>query len=203
VYPEYWGFSWCRVSQGDADAALTQLGLSGSDLRPLQAWVEAEFERGGVGFPGVFLQYAVAVEFAERFMPNAPGVKLLGIGLPHDRVEAFLSEGRPGADEGAPGIYRAVESGAPLAGGGTPLGFEPLGYDHGGFHSFVCNSLEEDYSNELGLTLNEHGRFADLSACQRAVEYTCLDTTGAEPALWQPWLVIDYPHGRASDRELR
>jgi hypothetical protein len=73
------------------------------------------------------------------------------------------------------------------------LGFEPLGYDYGGFHSFICNSLEKDYSKDLHLPINEHGRFSELAACERAVEYTRLDSTGAEPALWQPWLVVEYP----------
>lgn len=197
LYPEYWAFSWCNSPQAEVDAAILQLGLGASELQPLQDWVEEQFERGGVGFPGVFLRYETALQFAARFLRTGTGIKLLGIGLPESYLEEFLSEARPGPAEGTPGVYQAVQSRAPLAEGGVPLGFEPLGYDNGGFHSFICNSLETDYSEKLKLAFNEHGRFAELAACERAVDYTRLESTGAEPALWQPWLVVEYPRTAA------
>lgn len=197
LYPEYWAFSWCKPPQDQIDAALQQLGLSPSDFQPLQEWVEQQFEQGAVGFPGVLLRLDVAHEFAASFLRAGPEIKLLGIGLGEAYVQEFLSEARPGPGEGSSGIYQAVESGAPLAAGGASLGFEPLGYDYGGFHSFICNSLEKDYSKDLHLPINEHGRFTELADCERAVEYTRLDTTGAEPALWQPWLIVEYPRAAA------
>lgn len=197
LYPEYWAFSWCKPPQDDIDAAIQRLGLAPADLQPLREWVEQQFEQGGVGFPGIFLRLEVARQFAASFLRAGPDIKLLGIALPQAYVPEFLAEARPGPGEGPPGIYQAVESGAPLAEGGTPLGFEPLGYDYGGFHSFICNSLENDYAEKLQLPINEHGRFTELAACERAVEYTRLDTTGAEPALWQPWLIVEYPRAAA------
>jgi hypothetical protein len=126
-----------------------------------------------------------------------PEIKLLGFGLPEPLVDEFLTEARPDAGQGAPGIYQAIEIGAPLADGGMSRGYEPLGYDYGAFHSFICNSLGNDYASVLELDFNEHGRFSNLSACECAVQYTRLDSTGAEPALWQPWLVVEYPRSVA------
>jgi hypothetical protein len=76
---------------------------------------------------------------------------------------------------------------------GIALGFEPLGLETGGdFHSFICNGLEANYCGRLGLELNRHGRFDTYDACRAAVEYTMLDSTGAEPVLWLPWAVSEY-----------
>jgi hypothetical protein len=197
LYPEYWAFSWCNPPQEEIDSAISHLGLNPSDFQPLQEWVEQQFEVGGVGFPGVLLRHEVALEFAAKFLRAGPEIKLIGIGLPEAYVEEFLSEAEPGPGEGPPGVYQAVESRGSLAEGGVPLGFEPLGYDYGGFHSFICNSLEADYSEELNLTINENARFSEFAACELAVQYTRLDSTGAEPALWQPWLVVEYPRAAA------
>jgi hypothetical protein len=197
LYPEYWAFSWCKPPQDQIDSALRQLGLNHADLGRLQEWVGQQFERGGVGFPGIFLRHEIALGFAAEFLRAGPEIKLLGIGLPEAYLDEFLSEAQPGPGEAAPGIYQAVRSRTPIAEGGMSLGFEPLGYEHGGFHSFICNSLEKDYAEKLSLTINEYGRFGDLAACERAVEYTRLDSTGAEPALWQPWLVVEYPRAAA------
>ncbi len=192
LYPDYWAFSWCKPPQDEIDAVIRELGLSRADLQILQAWVETQFDHGGVGFPGIFLRLDIAKQFETRFIRTDSDIKLLGIGLPEAYVEEFLSEARPSSGEEPPGIYQAIESRTLLTEGGVSLGFEPLGYEYGEFHSFICNSLEEDYTKALNLSLNAHGRFTDLDACEQAIAYTRLDSTGAEPALWQPWLVVEY-----------
>lgn len=197
LYPERWAFSWCKPPQSDIDAAIRRLGLGPADVQPLQEWVELQFGQGCLGFPGIFLGLEVARQFAASFLRAGPEIKLLGMGLPKAYVPEFLAEARPSPREGPPGIYQAVASGTPLAEGGASLGFEPLGYEYGGFHSFICSSLEKDYVGRLGLPINEHGRFTELAACERAVEFTRLDATGAEPALWQPWHIVEYPRAAA------
>jgi hypothetical protein len=193
LYPEYWAISWCAPSQEETDLAIDQLGLAPSDLQPLQQWVERQLEQGGVGFPGTLLRHDVALEFGARFVRDPRDIKLLGIGLPEDCTDEFLAEAAPRPGEGPAGIYQAMEAGADLHAGGERLGFEPLGYDHGGFHSFICNSLERDCALALGLTINPNGKFTERADCDRAVEFIRLDSTGAEPALWQPWLIVEYP----------
>ncbi len=48
-----------------------------------------------------------------------------------------------------------------------PAGCDILGWDIGGFHSFLCNSLQaelpEAMFNELGLLKNEFGEVADFA----------------------------------------
>lgn len=193
LYPEHWAFSWCKPRREAVRSAVAGLGLEPSDLEALQAWADTQLEAGGMGFPGMLLHLDAAREFEARFLRAGPEIKLLGIGLPESDAQAFLTEAEPGPGEGAPGVYQAIAAGAPLAGGGTSLGFEPLGYEFGAFHSFVCNALQNDYAKELGLRLNDHGRFSDLAESERAVAYTRLDSTGAEPALWQSWAVVEYP----------
>ncbi|MCC7138006.1 MAG: hypothetical protein IT460_06205 [Planctomycetes bacterium] len=79
------------------------------------------------------------------------------------------------------------------------LTFEPLGYEHGRSHGFIGNSLEKgkDYVERRQLPINEQGRFAELAACERAVESTRRDATGAEPVLRQPWHVVEVARATA------
>lgn len=191
LYPADWGFSWCKVAHEQIVQGLAELGLLREDLMPLQQWVDSRFNEARIGFPGNFLDLAAAREFVALFTRKSELLKIIGIGLPEEYVSEFLDEARPGETEAAPGIYRSIELRRELV-EGNPLGYEPLGYDYGGFHSFICNSLERDYTNTLGLHLNQFGRFEDLADCAKAVEYTRLESTGAEPALWQPWLIHEH-----------
>jgi hypothetical protein len=179
------------VPTGD-DEIRSRLGLDEGGLASLREWTRVEHERGVLGWPGVFLDLSTAQEFSRRFLQRRSEIKLLSLHLPQRYVEEFLAEAHPQGNEEPSGFFSAVNSGVRATAEGRPLGFEPLGFDQSGFHSFLCNSLEEDYSSRLGLVLNEHGRFSELEDSEAAVHYTRLDSTGAEPALWQPWLVVEY-----------
>jgi hypothetical protein len=73
-------------------------------------------------------------------------------------------------------------------------GFEILGEEWGEwFHSFVCNSLENEYVERLHLSLNKNGLIDCYEDAVRATDHTNLDEVGAEPVLWQPWLISEYP----------
>jgi hypothetical protein len=71
-------------------------------------------------------------------------------------------------------------------------GFEILGHDDASFCSFVCNALERDYDKALGIALNTNGLINSYQDAVRAADYTMRDEVGAEPLLWQPWLVSEY-----------
>ncbi|MBK8010207.1 MAG: hypothetical protein IPK13_02605 [Deltaproteobacteria bacterium] len=92
----------------------------------------------------------------------------------------------------ASGLYTVMTRRRPLEVGGRALGFEILGFDLASFHSSLCHRLEKDFADKLGVHLNPEGFIADEDSARRCAEYTGLDATGAEPALWQPWQVVLY-----------
>ena len=74
-------------------------------------------------------------------------------------------------------------------------GFEVLGYDHGQFGSYICNSLQDDYSKKFGISLNKNGFIENYNDARKATEYTMSDEAKAEPYLWFPWLISEYSIG--------
>lgn len=60
------------------------------------------------------------------------------------------------------------------------------------FHSYLCNSLEDDYDKEFGFRLNSNGFISTIDEAKKLAEYTNQDTVSAEPVLWLPWVIVKY-----------
>ncbi|MCX5684825.1 MAG: hypothetical protein NT049_14225, partial [Planctomycetota bacterium] len=78
-----------------------------------------------------------------------------------------------------------------LAQGGTPLGWEALGCDLGGtLHSWLCNGLEKDASEKLGIRPAANGLLANEADARAVVELAVREH--AEPVPWRPFLLVEY-----------
>ena len=89
------------------------------------------------------------------------------------------------------GVYAAIRERARLAPGGATVGCDLLGYDGlGGFHSWLCNSLEQLIYEEVHIRPNEVGLLSTLDEAQRALALISPDEE--EPGVWLPWLVVRY-----------
>ncbi len=89
-------------------------------------------------------------------------------------------------------IAAAVKREAPAV-GGEILGFEPMAFEDGLTCSWLCNGLETVCFEKLGIRPNASGYLKDEADAARAVELIESDETGAEPGLWLPWLLLEYP----------
>jgi hypothetical protein len=83
---------------------------------------------------------------------------------------------------------------------GTPLGFEPLGFNVGLSCSWMCNGLEVTVNRDLGITPNPLGLISTLSEALQCVAHISQDHVGAEPGLWLPWLLVDHTQELAGAR---
>ena len=191
--PDSWAIEWMNVEAQARAAEATERGLSPAVQSEVISWTTQKLADGDFGYPNVFFSARDARLFAGRFMAGAADLRLLGIGLHPDSVEGFLSSEQPGPGEGASGIYDATSSGAELERGGTDLGWEVLCYDHGGFHSWLCNGLEKDIARDLGIKPSSTGFLADPVQAVAAAEYCGREDVGGEPGFWAPWLVVEYP----------
>jgi hypothetical protein len=187
-YPDSTGFSWASSEEQRA-AEQARLRLDDDQMWGLLEECERVYaSEATFGSPGIWRDLDAARAFFRRYLSTMPTLKLLGIVIPASHVDALMgSIARPTGLS-----LTLLQRQAPFL-GGQPLGFEILG-DKGAvsFYSFLCNSLEHDYCDRLGLTLNEHGLLGTYSDAERAAAYTNQEESGAEPVLWLPWLVLDY-----------
>lgn len=132
-------------------------------------------------------------EFVERFVPDPAELVILGCGLHPEHAARQVHECRTPSERREYGVFKMIEKRRALEGGGSPRGFEVLSYEYGLEHSWLCNSLEREAFEQLGITPNELGLLDTFENASRVVDYVNRDDVGAEPGLWLPWMVVEYP----------
>lgn len=188
IYPDTWIFSRDSHSTDDRQKILK---LDAANFKFLQAWADELMTNDALGWPNVFLNEATARLFYLQYLTHLPDIKLLSIALPEPYLIEFIKE-NPG--QGGCGVYKKLQQRQFIDSGVISRGFEILGAEYGGsFHSFVCNSLETAYGEHLSISLNQNGLVDGYADAVKAAHYSNLDEVGAEPVLWQPWLISEYP----------
>jgi len=124
---------------------------------------------------------------------------VIGLGLHRDDAEEFLGYAKPPehqqgyAPQGETGIYECVKALHLIGPGGRRIGYELLATYVGILtDSWLCNGLEKEFAEKLGVKPNEHGLIAEYPDARRCTEYISHDHVGAEGDLWKPWLVTLY-----------
>lgn len=191
--PDVWAIDWTRVSPEDRMAAANKVGIQAFVLPEVIRWTTQHLDAGRFGWPCVFLALQDALDFAERFLARDGGFTLLGIALQSEAADDFLAGEAPGPSMGVPGVYKAVSKRVGLQTGGVLLGWEPLCYEYGGFHSWLCNGLETAVAEKYEIRPNEHGFITSGAEASAAAAYCGQEEVGAEPGFWAPWSVVEYP----------
>ena len=191
--PDAWAVKWANYKETNRKEEAAKFGIAPEMLPDVIDWVTSGLESQKIGWPVVFYSLETARKFAENFLPHDSDLALLGIGLESELAALLLREEKPPENHGTPGIYEALRRGLSLEVGGEVLGFEVLGYEWGGFHSWLCNGLEVDSYREFNIRPNGYGFISNLEDAVKSAEYASREEVGAEPALWQPWLVVKYP----------
>lgn len=192
LVPDDWSIAWTNVESARRQERAARFGLAGAALAEFTAWATDAINTGDLAWPSVFPSLEVARRMRARFLPKAEGLVLFGIALPRDLVGAFVDETSPAAGHGEHGVRVALRRGEAPDPCGRALGFDILGWDCGTFHSYVCNGLENDFASKLGVRPNQHGFVDRLDDARRCADFCNLETTGAEPGPWLPWLTLVY-----------
>jgi hypothetical protein len=188
MFPSRWALSWTSMSKKDRLAAATKFGLAKEDLPRLNEHMTTAMSQNEFGWPCFWLSSHAACATVNEFVPAHSDLVLLGLGLPRDLVDGFLT--KMGAKDQS-GVCTMLRSGKSLAPGGTPLGWEPLGYEWGGsFHSWLCNRLEREAWAKLGIRPAPNG-FLATEADARAVAGLA-EQGNAEPVPWLPFQIAEY-----------
>jgi len=191
--PDAWAIKWANYKESERKEEAAKFGITPEILPQVIDWVTSGLESRKIGWPVVFYSLETAQQFAQSFLPHDNDLALIGIGLQRELADLLLREEKPPENHGKPGIYEALSQDLNLASSGLVLGFEVLGYEWGGFHSWLCNGLEVDSYREFNIRPNRYGFISDIEDAAKSAEYASREDVGAEPALWQAWLVVKYP----------
>ena len=175
---------------------------------PLQSWMNEDLLPSEIFTPSSCLcelsypsysESFLSEEDAYKYLQAEPGtsanLKLIEIGLSCEFLAVFMEEtpdyrGRSQINSNNRTVF---EQRRKMDLTKNFRGFDVLGFEFGGFHSFICNSLETDFHVKLGLSLNSNGLFDKYSDAMKAADYAQDPEVGAEPVLWLPWAVLEAP----------
>jgi hypothetical protein len=190
--PGQWAIEWTIATLADREVDAAAFGVAAEGLPRVISWSTTAFDVA-FGWPSCFYSLDAAKGFAADFLAGATGLRLVGLGLHEKHVASFVEESQPREPrEGAPGIATQLAREQPLAPGGELLGWEPLGWDHG-FHSWLCNGLEREVARERGIRPGAWGLLESAEAAEEVAAFAGREETHAEPGLWLPWVLVEYP----------
>jgi len=176
-----------KVSEAIGEEA-TEFGIPESKIANLVLWAKTQRNNNYL----VYTDVAPALELLERFITD-PTARVVGIGLHQSLLESFQSQLSKDVNKGL-GLLELVNERRPPAEGGNPVGFEPLGFEATKFHSWLCHYAPDEAYKRFGIRPNHLGLIDRLEDARQVNDY--LLQTGAEPAIWEPWLVLDYTTAR-------
>lgn len=172
-----------KVREAIAEEAIA-FGIPETQIAELVSWAKAQHNNNYL----VYSDVAPALELLNRFVTDSMA-RLVGIALHQSLLESFQSQLLKDVNTGL-GLLELVNEQRPPADGGSPLGFEPLGFEGTKFHSWLCHYAPDEAHKRFGIRPNQLGLIDTLEDARRVNDY--LLETGAEPAIWEPWLVLDY-----------
>lgn len=192
LHPDDICLSWVTVDKKVKAAYREKLGITKDQFVKLQEDVDESFNGDKYGWQQVFIEVEEARKYYRKWLTKIPNIKLVAIAASKKHRDTFLAEEKQeGENAGSYGNWLALQKELSIDMSQGLLGFEVLGFEMGGFHSFICNSLENDFSNKLGIKFNDYGLISSYSEASKAADYAQDPDVGAEPALWQPWAIVE------------
>lgn len=186
IVPDTWAVDLGYPADEDRADGAAKLSSAPAVIPDLVKWVTAEI---GPDRPTAFRSLTAAREFHRRFITQ-PGVIVIGMGLHKSLRASFDAQIGQDPTKGD-GLLERVQQNDPLPSGGSVRGYEPLGFCGGSFHTWLCNISPDAVKSHFGIRPNENGLISTLEEGTQVVDY--LTETGAEPAIWEPWIVVEYP----------
>ncbi|MGH9887096.1 MAG: hypothetical protein ACREBE_16340 [bacterium] len=189
--PDVWSLDWTNISDEERQAAGAALGLAPATLPALMSYVTAGFNEDKFGWPNV-VKSADALADLLDLLPRSREWVTLGLALHRNHAAEFLEENAPRDGQGAGGVYDILVKKRSPPTGGIILGFEPLGFECGHAHSWLCNALEKECFQALGIRPNLNGFLQTDGETERVIRHISRAEVGAVPVQWLPWMILDY-----------
>lgn len=169
-------------------------GLASADLVSLSECIVDLVPADPTGWDGWFADPASAER--ARSHASRPGLHVLAVGIAADDVLALLADISDGGwDQAAGSLPERLTRREPLStvSAGQPLGFELVGFDSGGWHTWTClGGLVDDVRTATGVRPGKWGLIQAGQEARRAAEWLTASRLGDPKVfLWVPALLIE------------
>lgn len=199
--PDQWMFSWMKMGGPEARKYFAaEDGLAPDQAMAVIEWTTKHYP-ADVDLE-LFYKLETARDFTNRFLPDNKEQAIYGLGLHRSLTCGFLKECKPhdcqeiDDKEHTNGVYRSIQMCEPIAMGGQVLGFDLLALDPTTYnldHSWLCNGLERDFNEKLGIIPNKLGLVDDFESALGCANLIVHEIIQAEQGQWLPWLIVQYP----------
>lgn len=183
-FPDTWAIRWVTCSDAERIASAAKLGIAECAVSEVVRYATDAFDEEKLRWPCVWRSLDAARAAAETFGLSRDVFAFLELGVPADDMGSLLDALAPGPSQGPTGIYASLREGRPLHELGTVAGWELLGVEHAGdFHSWLCNSLQDEAARQLGILPGAFGLLQSEKDA-RAVAALIASGVGAESVPW-------------------
>lgn len=184
LFPDAWAVEWVLIPEADRIAAAAKVGIGESALPDVLRYMTAAIAGETLDVFSVWRSLAAARAAASTFGLDPAAFAIVELGVQAGDVDDLLADLAPGPSEGAMGIYLSLRERRPLHENGVLAGWELLGAESGGdFHSWLCNSLQNEAARQLGISPGALGLLQSAEDA-RAVAALIASGIGAEPVPW-------------------
>ena len=197
-FPDSWTIDWGSAGTEQRARKAAKPGISATALPGIMEWATNSLSKE-FGWPNAFYSLDAAQTARARFFPERTDLVIFGLGLHESNAAEFLAAAKPTlagpgvALMGETGVCECVRRRETIAGGGETSGFELLSTYFGLLTcSWLCNGLEKNCADRLGIAPNRRGFVGTYEGAQRCAAFISRPEIKAEPGLWFPWLVTIY-----------
>lgn len=190
LYPQYYPYLNYREEHAESDQM--ELKLNDAELNDYEKYLESYFLDECGRWSPVFKSIEDAKYFKDKFLKNLNDVQVIAISLTEDDKDKLLQELSLGYDKDESyGVRNTIKTNQASNSFGDFLGFEPLGFIDGYFHSPICYSLTDEISQKLSHYINENGKYESHEAAQAISEYLQEEYSEVNigESYWLPWLI--------------
>lgn len=185
IAPDDWAISGYDHDDAERVAEAAKFGIPAQSVPRLVRLLSEEI---GSQHPNAFPSLPLARAFYRECIDKGE-IALLGIRLDRTLLASLEAQRNDDVNRGL-GLSERVELRTPLDAGGEILGFEPLGFEATKFHSWLCHYAPADAIEKFGIGTNSKGFIDKFDDALGVTQH--LKSTGAEPGIWEPWLIVRY-----------
>jgi len=128
-----------------------------------------------------FIELSDALLFCKKYLYNLSNIKVISIALEDIYKEIFIQDAGENLNCNLL-IHKKCD--------GNFLGYDILGWDWSAFHSYLCNSLNEDISEKYSLEINDNGLISNLYF--QVKDFSEFIDGKGEPVIWLPYSVYEH-----------
>jgi hypothetical protein len=194
--PNHWALEWVTITDENREDRAKRWGLSTSDQKDFIKWTTERFSAGEIGWPNAMRTLKTAKDLLRRFPIERSGSHLLGLGLRKGNAESFIASLAPTREGGLlPDIAKTISQELTLDPSGRLLGYEVLGWEIDGFHSWYCSLSRKDISEQFGIGVGANGLLKTYADAVLVADGAARphDASPWGSVVWYPWAVVSYP----------